>query len=340
MGSVSPLIAIYQALKNQQPNAEFFWLATKNGPELKFLSEYNIPTKAIFSGKLRRYFSFQNFFDPLLIFIGFIQSFFFLLKFKPSVVISAGGFVAVPVTWAAWILRRPSIIHQQDIRPGLANKLLAPFANIITVTFERSIKDFAKYSQKTHWVGNPARLEILQGSKDEAIKNFNLDPNLPTVLVMGGGTGSLNLNNLVIDNLGEILKFCQVIHITGGRLDKEAQHPRYHAFEFLTADLKHAYAISDLVVTRAGMSALTEIAALRKPALVIPIPNSHQEDNAVEFFRNNAIMMLQEKNLNPSALAGAIDKLLTDKVGRENLARNLEKLMPADPVQRIIKMIL
>ena len=338
IGSVSPLIAIFQEIKRQKPEAEFLWLATKNGPEIKLIESYGISVKEIYSGKFRRYFSLQNFFDLFLILAGFIQSLIIISKFKPQAVISAGGFVAVPVIWASWILKRPSLIHQQDIRPGLANKLTAKFANIITVTFAKSLKDFPDF--KTKLVGNPVRADILAGNKQEACRIFNLDQELPTVLIFGGGTGALSLNNLVIESLLQLVDFCQIIHITGGRINQEFKHPRYHSFIFLTDEMKHAYAAADLVVSRAGMSALTELAALAKPAVIIPISRSHQEENAAEFFRNNAIALLREENLNSEIFSQAIKEILFDKQELENLKRNIKKIMPSDAANSIIKMIL
>ncbi|MFA6215893.1 MAG: glycosyltransferase, partial [Patescibacteria group bacterium] len=195
IGSVSPLIAVYEEIKKQHPGAEFLWLATSDGPEDKLIGSYQIPLKKIFAGKFRRYFSWQNFFDPILIIFGFFQSLLIILKFKPQAVISAGGFVAVPVTWAAWLCRRPVLILQQDIRPGLANKLMARFASIIAVAFPKSLADFP--GPKTVLTGNPVRPEILAGSREAGYKFFNFSPQLPTVLILGGGTGALSINRLV-----------------------------------------------------------------------------------------------------------------------------------------------
>ncbi|MFA6254722.1 MAG: undecaprenyldiphospho-muramoylpentapeptide beta-N-acetylglucosaminyltransferase [Patescibacteria group bacterium] len=338
LGSVSPLIAIYEEIKKNQPQAEFLWLATSDGPEENLISSYQIPLKKIFSGKLRRYFSFKNFLDPFLIFFGFWQSLFIILKFKPQAVLSAGGFVSVPVAWAAWFLRRPLIIHQQDVRPGLANKLMAPFANMITVTFEKSLKDFP--AKKTHLVGNPVRADILTGSKEAGYKFFGFKSDLPTILILGGGTGALNLNSLVIESLEELVQFCQVIHLTGGRQQKTAEHPRYRSYDFLTDQMKNAYAIADLVVARAGLGTLTELAALAKPAIIIPIPASHQQDNAVEFFRNNAIAVLDENDLSSQKFFQAIKTLLFDQAELANLSRNIAKMMPKDAAEKITAMIL
>ncbi|MAF13958.1 MAG: hypothetical protein CMI53_03625 [Parcubacteria group bacterium] len=338
IGSVSPLIAIYEEIKTNQPQAEFLWLGTRNGPEKKLISSYQIPLKQIFSGKLRRYFSLKNFIDPILIFFGFWQAIFIVLKFRPDSIISAGGFVAVPVIWAGWILRRPILIHQQDIRPGLANKLSAPFASIVTVSFKQSLRDFN--TKKVHWVGNPVRLDILSGNRDQGIKYFKLDPSFPTVLVIGGGTGALNLNNLILNNLKELVEFCQIIHLTGGKTKKVAQHSRYHEFSFLTSELKNAYAAADLIISRAGMSTLSEIAALQKPSIIIPISNSHQQENANEFFRNNAVITLDQKNLNNKDFTQTVKELLNDSAELSNLSRNISKVMPGGAAEKIVKMIL
>lgn len=338
IGSVSPLIAIFEEIKKQQPKDEFLWLATRNGPELKLILGYQIPVKVIFAGKFRRYFSFKNFLDPFLVILGFFQAFFIILKFKPDAILSAGGFVSVPVVWAGWLLRKPALIHQQDVGMGLANKLMAPFAKIITVTFPRSLTDFP--AEKTVLTGNPVRPDILTGSKEEGYKNFNLSPELPTILVIGGGTGAQRLNNIVIEALPELSSFCQMIHLTGGKIEKIVEHPRYHGYDFLTEQLKDAYAVADLVISRAGMSVLTELAVLGKPAIIIPIPASHQEQNAIEFFKNNAALLVEEKNLTPAGFLEAIKELLADKVQLENLSRNIKKIMPADAAQKIVKMIL
>ena len=339
MGSASPLIAIFQEIKKQQPNAEFLWLATKNGPEDKLVSTYGISLKKINSGKLRRYFSLKNLADPFLVFFGFYQSLTLILKFKPNLIVAAGGFIAVPVVWSGWLLKIPCIIHQQDIVPGLANKLMAPFATIITVTFEKSLNDFPL--KKTFLVGNPVRADVLAGSKQSGFSDFNLEPGLPTILFIGGGTGAESLNNLVLNCLGQLTEFCQIIHLTGGKPVDEKNQSRYHCFDFLTDQLKNAYAVSDLVVSRSGMSVLTELAVLGKPMILIPLPNSHQEKNAEEFFRHNAAVLIPEKNiLSVKDFVTAVKSVLMDKSLLENLGRNASKMMPSTAAERIASLIL
>lgn len=338
IGSVSPLLAIYEGVKQQRPEAEFLWLATKNGPEKKLISSYGIKIKEISSGKLRRYLSLRNFFDPIFIFIGFIQSFFIILKFKPQIIISAGGFVAVPVVLAGALLKIPSIIHQQDVVPSLTNKLLAPLAKAVTVTFEKSLKDFS--NKKTILTGNPVRADVLSGDKQQGLNFFKLDPSQPVVLIFGGGTGAIKLNELVFASLDSLVSFCQVIHITGGKTEAVAEHKNYRHYDFLTKEMSLAYAVADVVVSRAGMSVLTELVALRKPSIIIPMPGSHQELNATEFFKKNAIKVLHQQNLTPKNFSASIKHLLEDKVEQQNLSRNMAKVMHQDATQRIIKTFL
>ncbi|OGY45953.1 MAG: undecaprenyldiphospho-muramoylpentapeptide beta-N-acetylglucosaminyltransferase [Candidatus Buchananbacteria bacterium RIFCSPHIGHO2_02_FULL_38_8] len=338
IGSVSPLIALFEEIKKQHSEAEFLWVATRSGLEYKLIKDYNISIRSIFSGKFRRYFSFRNLLDLFLIKLGFFQSLFIILSFKPDVILSAGGFVSVPLVWAGWLLRKPSLIIQQDVKPGLANKLMAPFAKIIAVTFEKSLSSFPP--NKTVLVGNPVRRDILSGNEIEAYRFFKLNPEIPTILVIGGGTGALSLNSLILGSLPKLVNFCQVIHLTGGRIDKTAEHPRYRSYDFLSDQLKNAYAMADVVVCRAGMGTLTEVAALGKPTIIIPIPGSHQEENASEFLRNNAALVIEQKNLTAEGFVEAIKELLTDEVELNNLSQNIRQVMPSNAAEEIAKMII
>jgi UDP-N-acetylglucosamine--N-acetylmuramyl-(pentapeptide) pyrophosphoryl-undecaprenol N-acetylglucosamine transferase len=340
MGSVTPLLAVAEELKRRESGAEFLWIGTKNGPEKKVVESYNIKFLSVPAGKLRRYFSGWNFSMPFLLAAGFFKSLWLIFKFKPKMILSAGGFVAVPVVWAGWILRKPSLIHQEDLRPGLANKLTAPFAKIITVTFPES----QKYFPRAILTGNPVRQEIFSGSREHAAEIFKLEKNLPTLLVLGGGTGALSLNKTVIEAAPGLLEFCQIIHATGGRFDDKtftisellkAENPRYHAFDFLVSDFKDAYAAADLVVSRAGMGTLTELAVLGKATVLIPIPGSHQEDNAYYFKKQNAVVLWDEKNITPENFSAAIRNLINNKIELENLSRNIKGVMPTNASQKM-----
>jgi len=337
MGSVSPLIAIYEEIKKRDNAADFLWLATKHGSEDKLISGYGIAIKKIHSGKLRRYFSLQNFIDPIFIIFGYIQSLLILRKYRPDFILTAGGFVAVPVVWAAKVLKIPVLVHQQDVIPGLANKLMAKSARLITVTFKKSLNDFP--GKVPILTGNPVRPEILTGNSNDGYAYFNFQHFVPTVLIIGGGTGASGINKLVAESIKNLVEFCQVIHLTGGRVKLNFEHPRYRQFDFMTDQLKNAYAIADLIVSRAGLQTLSEIAAVGKPAIIIPLPGSHQEANAMEFYRNNAVALLSEKEITAENFAAAIGQLIADPAEQANLKHNIAKLMPPGAATKIVNLI-
>jgi len=338
-GSVVPLIALAKKIKEEKTESEFLFIGTRKAwPEKQLIKNQGIYFSSIHSGKLRRYFDWRNFFDLFLIFIGFFQSIFLIKKFKPDISISAGGFVSVPVNFAAFVLKVPILIHQQDIVPGLANRLIAPFAKKITVTFEKSLNDFPK--NKTILTGNPIRLEILQGDKDRAIKEFNLEKDLPTVLIFGGGTGSKKINEMILKIVPDLIKFCQLIHLTGkNKILNQLSLNRYHQYEFLSEKMADAYAIADLVVSRAGMGTLTELSFLAKPSILIPIPDSHQEKNANYFRKNKAAVVLNQKSLTPEILLENIKKILENSDLKNDLSKNVSQIINKNAIENIIKEI-
>lgn len=338
MGSVTPLLAVSEALHERDHGTEFLWIGTKDGPEREPVERHMIGFRAITSGRLRRFFTLSNLLTPFLVLKGMFEAISILREWRPDAVVSAGGFVAVPVVWAAWLLRVPVHIHQMDWRPGLANKLSAPFARSISVVFEKSKKDFPRKNVTV--TGNPVRHEILSGDAAAARERFGLEIGTPTVLVLGGGTGAMNLNRLVAEAASEICRRAQLLHLTGK--DKHIELPailgRYKQVDFLGDDMGHAFAAADLVVTRAGMGTLTELAALGKPAVIVPIPGSHQEENA-RFFADGGAAVYFEESRGGTALAEEIGALLTDHVRMTLMAeaaRNLNGPDAAGSVAYII----
>src|SRR6266404_4193458 len=269
--SISPLLTVAKEIKKTHSKADFLMLGSKTGPERAMAMHAQIEFMAITSGKLRRYFSWRNFLAPLLILAGFFESLTILKAYKPAVVFGTGSFVQVPVAWAAWWLKIPVLLHQQDVIPSLANKLCQLAATKITVTFEANQTSFSsnlglfyhrKAPQKIIVTGNPFREELKNQSKAEGQKAFNLLPNFPTLLVLGGSTGAEYLNNLVLKALPQLSKFIQIIHITGKGKFKPNNSQNYHAYEF-TQDMAKAYAAADIVLCRAGLSTLTELSNLK-----------------------------------------------------------------------------
>jgi UDP-N-acetylglucosamine--N-acetylmuramyl-(pentapeptide) pyrophosphoryl-undecaprenol N-acetylglucosamine transferase len=338
LGSVTPLLAVAENLFEQQPESEFLWIGTKDGPERDLVEEAGIKFSAIPSGRLRRFASWSNLIMPILVLRGFFAAAKILQQFKPDIVVSAGSFVAVPIVWAAWLLRIPVHVHQLDWEPGLANKLSAPFAKSISATFEKSKNDFNAH--KVVVTGNPVRRFLFTGSIEEARTKFKLQSGIPTILVLGGGTGAVALNSLVIEMLPKLKRKIQIIHLTGRA--KSVLVPNapeiYQQFAFLNQDMALAYAIADLVISRAGMGTLTELAALGLPTIVVPILNSHQEANAEYFVQNGGAILFNERQ-SSAALAQLVQDLLADSKRLRQMSISMLKINNPQAAQRLIELI-
>ncbi|MDP2708685.1 MAG: undecaprenyldiphospho-muramoylpentapeptide beta-N-acetylglucosaminyltransferase [bacterium] len=337
-GSAAPLLAVYDQLKDQD-KFEFLWLGTKFGPEREMAERAGIKFRAISGGKWRRYFSLKNLSDLFKIKLGFWQAFFIMLNWRPDLVLSAGSFISVPAVWAAWLLRAPVLIHQQDITPGLANRLMAPFAKVVTVAFEQSLKD---YGDQAVWIGNPVRQSLAARSSQLAAR-FEFKNNLPIVLVAGGGTGAEKINDLLYKSLPELISFCNLIHITGkgkASASYKLQVTSYATFEFLDVNrMAAAMKAADLVVTRAGMGTLSELSYIGKPSIIIPMPESHQQANAEYFKAKKAAVVAEQKDLTAAKFIDLIKYWLADKKNLARLSENMGQAMKQGANQEVIKII-
>jgi len=297
-GTVTPLLAIAREFYHKYNNTSFLFIGTHSGPEKMLAEEVakDIPLTFVpmLSGKWRRYFSFKNFTDFFNIGGAFFQAIYLLKKEKPNLVISVGAFVSVPLVWVAKLLHIPVLIHQQDLRPGLANRLMSQAASVITVTFPNSLDI---YGSKAVLTGNPYSLPSLP-NKEVVFKKYNLDLAKPLILIFGGGTGSVSINEAVKNNLTELLAATQVIHVSGtGKLIDQSRLG-YFSTEFLNhLDLISVMAVSDVVLARPGLGTLTELSALKKASILVPMPNSHQEDNAQACANSGAAIYVEQKDL-------------------------------------------
>lgn len=338
-GPVTPLLAVAEILGRIVPKIDFVFVGTRGGVEERLARHAGLRYRAIISGKLRRYWSLRNIIAPFLLLIGFVQSYRLLRRVGASCVVGAGGFVQVPVMWAAWLLGIPVIVHQQDVEPGLANLLCAPIAEKITVTFESSLLDFppgwilrhldGTADERIVWTGNPVRMFDVPERRN-ALKSFELDVKYPTLLVMGGGTGSLALNQLVVSALPLLTRFLNVIHITGkgrGQVGQDGEH--YRAYEFIS-DMALVYGACDMVLARAGLGTITELALIHRPAIIVPMPGSHQEANAELLEEREAALVVDQAVLTPENLVSFIRGLLFEHALQKRLVKNMSELMPAN----------
>lgn len=340
LGPVTPLLAIKDVISEAHTDAQFFWIGTKGGPEEALISQHQIPFQTVTAGKFRRYFSFLNVFDIVRIIIGFFQSMRILWKQYPDVCISAGGFVSVPVHLAAWFLGIPTWIHQQDVEVGLANKLMVPFARVITTSLSQITSRFPK--RKTVWLGNPVRKEIFEGNKTRAKKLFNLSGKLPIVLVLGGGTGSLRVNQLIAEAIPHVHAHAEIIHLSGLERPQEMVvktaelFPNYHVYQFLAEEMKDAYAVADIIVCRGGFGTLTEAAALEKSCIIIPKPG-HQVENVRFLEQAGATILVNELTADGLYIAKKIRELLADPSTTRSLAHTMHEILKVASSEDILK---
>ncbi|MBN1575224.1 MAG: undecaprenyldiphospho-muramoylpentapeptide beta-N-acetylglucosaminyltransferase [Chitinispirillaceae bacterium] len=311
-GHVTPNIALLPRLR--ELGFEIFYAGTRLGIEDLLMTREGVPFHAISAGKLRRYFDIRNLTDLFRIGAGFFQSILLLIRLRPDVVFSKGGFVACPIVWAAWLLRIPAIIHESDITPGLANRLSAPFAKKICYSFHETARYLTKH--KAVRTGLPVRETLRAGNAAEGKRLCEFSDSKPVVLMMGGSQGSKVINIALREALPNLLPEFNVCHICGkGNLGE--RQCGYRQFEYVTDDLPHLFAMADVFVGRSGATTLFELLALKKPGLLIPLATGasrgDQIINARSFERHNYGAVLRQEELTPATLAAGIKKVYANR---------------------------
>ncbi|MCA6621909.1 MAG: undecaprenyldiphospho-muramoylpentapeptide beta-N-acetylglucosaminyltransferase [Pseudanabaena sp. M165S2SP1A06QC] len=339
-GHVSPNLALIPALTAD--NWEIFYIGSSNGLEKQLVAEVGLPYYGISSGKLRRYFSWQNFIDPFKVIKGIFDAYGAIAKIKPQVVFSKGGFVTVPVILASWLQRIPVIIHESDFSSGLANRLSLPFATKVCVTFPETAKNLAKYGSKVQHTGLPIRPDIRNGKADRGRAFCGIYGDLPVLFVVGGSTGSAKINLAVRSILDILTQKYQVVHACGkGHLDPNLKdYPRYCQFEYLGTELADVLAMADLVVSRSGANAIFEFLTLRKPNLLIPLSKlSSRGDqilNAKSFQSRGYSAVLFEEDLTSESLLNAIADL---DQRRDEYIQNMSQSKDNRAIAQIVDLI-
>ena len=310
-GHVTPNIALLPKLK--ELGYDVHYIGSYNGIEKTLIEACGIPYYGISSGKLRRYFDLKNFSAPFKVLKGFSEASKLLKKLKPDVVFSKGGFVSVPVVIAAKQHRIPVIIHESDMTPGLANKLSIPSASKVCCNFPETMEHLPK--GKAVLSGSPIRQELLTGSRQKALQFTGLSGTKPVLLIIGGSLGSVVVNEAVRSVLPKLLKKFEIIHLCGkGKLDQTLTAMNgYVQYEYISDELKDLFALSDIVISRAGANSICEFLALRKPALLIPLSaaasRGDQLLNAHSFEKQGFSAVLEEEQLNGESLLQALDNL-------------------------------
>ncbi len=307
-GHVTPNIALLPRLR--EAGFEITYIGSYNGIEKQLLKEQKIPYYGISSGKLRRYFDIKNFSDPLKVIKGLAQSIRLMRKIKPDLVFSKGGFVSVPVILAARFCHIPSIIHESDLTPGLANKLAIPNAAKVCCNFPETLKYLPE--DKAVLTGSPIRSELLSGNKENARKNCNFTNEKPILFIVGGSSGSKFINDTIRGLLPELLKTYQIIHMCGkGNIEESLNRTAgYKQYEYIGAELSDIFALADLVISRAGANSICELLALQKPNILIPLSaNASRGDqilNAQSFEKQGFSVVIEEEVITPDKLLNMI----------------------------------
>lgn len=314
-GHVTPNIALLPRLK--ELNYDIHYIGSYNGIEKELIEQFGIPYHAISTGKLRRYFSVQNFTDPFRVVKGMRDAKKLVKILKPDVIFSKGGFVSVPVVLAGKRCHVPTIIHESDMTPGLANKISLPSATKVCCNFPETLDSLPK--GKAVLTGSPIRQELLSGDRYKALDFLGFSSEKPVIMIVGGSLGAVAVNKAVRAILPELLKTYQVIHLCGkGRVDDSLKGtPGYAQFEYIKEELKDLFALTDIVISRAGANAICELLALRKPNLLIPLPASQSRGdqilNARSFERQGFSIVLEEETLTNELLLETINRLYTDR---------------------------
>jgi UDP-N-acetylglucosamine--N-acetylmuramyl-(pentapeptide) pyrophosphoryl-undecaprenol N-acetylglucosamine transferase len=289
-------------------NLEILYLGSKNGLERDLVRGWGWPYAVIPVGKLRRYWDWQNFLDPFRIVAGFFKAMWLIHRFKPDVMFSKGGYVSLPVMAAAWCLHVPVVLHDSDALPSLTTKIAARWVRTLCLGYKEAAQHLpASVQEKITITGVPVREDLLHGSVKKGLELTGFDRKKPIVLVMGGSLGAQRINETVREALPQFLKHCQLIHLAGKGKSNRTAHPKgYKVFEYVSEELVDLYAISDVIVSRAGASAIAEIEALGKPCVLIPIGKraSHGDQiaNAKLLVKRGNVSVISDEELNPGRL--------------------------------------
>ena len=310
-GHVTPNMALIPKLRELQ--YEIAYMGSYDGIEKKLMEDFNIPYFGIATGKFRRYFDPKNFSDPFRVLKGMREARKYLKQIQPDLVFSKGGFVSVPVVRAAYSLGIPCIIHESDMTPGLANKLCIPVARKVCCNFPETFSMLP--TSKAVLTGSPIRKELAMGSKEAGYRLCGFDASKPIIMVVGGSLGSAAINQAVRDVLPELLKDFQVVHLCGKeKMDNLLLTTSgYKQFEYVRSEMKDLFAMADLVISRAGANAISELLALKKPNILIPLPmgssRGDQIMNAKSFESQGFSIVIDEDDLTNKLLLEKIQEL-------------------------------
>ena len=325
-GHVSPNIALIESYGADEINP--LYIGSINGIEKDLLQAINIPFYPIHTGKFRRELTWKHLGEPFKLLYGMWQAYRLLRRLKPDLVFSKGGFVAVPVVWMARLCHIPVVAHESDMTPGLANRLCLPFVNKFCANFPQLLQHVKKH-EAVVVTGTPVRQALIQANADKGLALSGLNRDKPIILVMGGSSGSMIINQTVRQALPQLLTAYQLIHITGkGHLDQHLVDMQgYYQLEYANTELGDLLAASDMVISRAGANAVYELLTLVKPHLLIPLSKQasrgDQIANAAYFEKLGVSLVLAQEDLNVERLLDKVQELEVKHLALRNKIKDL-----------------
>lgn len=342
-GHIYPALAIINKIKEEEPNSEFLYIGTTNRMEKDLVPNMGYKYEALEVTGFKRKLSLDNI-KTVTNFLGAIKKAKSIIRdFNPDIVIGCGGYVTAPVIYAAKKLGKKTFIHEQNSVVGLANKFLAKYTDKVGVSFESTINDFP--SGKAILTGNPCSekaLSIRKASKE----NLGIDKNKKLVLIVMGSLGSRTVNDKIVSFIDKFNdKNYSVIFVTGNSYYekvKDLDVPSNVKLLPFIYEMPGVMKITDLMVTRAGASTMSEITSLEVPSIFIPSPyvtNNHQYKNAMDLVKNGAGLILEEKDLTDDALITLIDNTINDKNKLFEMKKNLRDIAVKDSSTRIYNLL-
>lgn len=346
-GHIYPAIAIANEIKNRLPEAKILFVGAENKMEMEKVPKagfeiIGLPIAGIDRGNILANLNF-----PLKLKKSLRLAKKTITSFRPDVAVGTGGYASGPLLWEAAKQKIPFIIQEQNSFPGITNKLLKNKASAICVAYE-NIQQFPK--GKTYYTGNPIRSELFQNLPDRnlAVQSFGLNPDKKLILSVGGSQGSRTLNNVWLNGIEKLQEAeIQLIWQTGKldfeKIQNQAPNDRegIHITEFIY-DMKTAYAAADIIVSRAGAMAISELCFVGKPAILVPFPfaaEDHQTKNAKSLVEKNAAEMLSDEEVPENLIQKAID-LIQDENKRNELSGNIKMLAKPNATKEIVDIIL
>ena len=355
-GHVLPAVAVIEELRKREINMDVLWIGSHGGVERSIAEAQQIPFVAIQTGKLRRYASLKTVSDAFRIPIGVAQAWRHVRAFKPDVIYSTGGAVSVP-TALSGSRTAPVLTHEQTAQIGLSNRALARVASTFAVGFE----DTALLAREIHnnvvLTGNPVRSSLAVGVRDAGFASFGLSPDLPVIFATGGARGASPLNQRIEMLLPQLLEVAQVVHQVGpasangdlARLSSlKRTFPadladRYVVRDFITTELADLYAITDLVIGRAGAGTISELAYLGLPSILIPLPGTwgdEQRKNARVLETEGGAVYLEQSEATPERLDTTIRHLVMAPERLREMASRSKSIARPDASSRLVDELL